>query len=89
MTTSQIVMIGRDLLMTGLILSLPAVVVSLVVGGVISVFQTITSIQEQTLSFAPRIVAVAVVMMLTLPWSLQVAMSFTSRMMQYMLEATR
>ena len=88
MTPSQIVSMSRDLLMTGLILSLPAVVVSLIVGGVISVFQTITSIQEQTLSFAPRIVAVAIVMMLTLPWSLKVAMSFTSRMMQYMLEAT-
>lgn len=89
MNTGQIVAMCRDLLLTGLILALPAVAVSLIVGSLISIFQTITSIQEQTLSFAPRIVAVALVMMVTLPWSLKISMAFTGRMMQYMLEALR
>lgn len=89
MSTLDIVTIGRDLLMTALLLSLPAVVVSLLVGGVISVFQTVTSIQEQTLTFAPRIVAVAIVSMATLPWTLKVATGFTSRMMLRMIEATQ
>lgn len=89
MVSAEIVVIGRDLLLTALILSLPAVAVSLVVGGLISVFQTITSIQEQTLTFAPRIVAVALVLMGTLPWTLKVAVAFTSRMMQRMLEASQ
>ncbi|QDT32821.1 MULTISPECIES: flagellar biosynthetic protein FliQ [Thalassoglobus] len=89
MVSSEVVLIGRDLLLTALLLSLPAVVVSLLVGGVISVFQTVTSIQEQTLTFAPRIVAVALVLMGTLPWSLKVAMAFTSRMMLRMIEATQ
>ena len=88
MASSEIVVIGRDLLMTALLLSLPAVMVSLLVGGCISVFQTVTSIQEQTLTFAPRIVAVALVLMGTLPWTLKVAVAFTSRMMLRMIEAT-
>ena len=89
MVSAEIVVIGRDLLMTALVLSLPAVAESLLVGGLISVFQTVTSIQEQTLTFAPRIVAVALVLMGTLPWSLKIAMAFTSRMMLRMIEANQ
>ncbi|WP_437187022.1 flagellar biosynthetic protein FliQ [Planctomicrobium sp. SH668] len=79
----------RDLLLTALVLTLPSVLASLIIGTVISVLQTVTSIQEQTLSFAPRIIGVAIVMMLTLPWSLKMAMGFTSRMMYHMLQAVR
>ncbi len=89
MVSSDVVVIGRDLLMTVLLLSMPAVTVSLLVGGMISVFQTVTSIQEQTLTFAPRIVAVALVSMAALPWSLKVATAFVSRMMYRMVEATQ
>jgi flagellar biosynthetic protein FliQ len=85
----EVAAILRDLLLTALVLTLPSVAASLLVGGVISVLQTITSIQEQTLSFAPRIIAVAVVLIFTLPWSLQMAMNFTSRMVFHMLEAVQ
>ncbi|MCA8995953.1 MAG: flagellar biosynthetic protein FliQ [Planctomycetaceae bacterium] len=87
MNTSEVIVIGRDLLMTGLLLSLPAVLVSLIVGGTISIFQTVTSIQEQTLTFAPRIMAVALILMLTLPWILKVATAFVQRMFLHMLNA--
>ena len=60
MTFSLVVQLGRELLLTAMLLALPTVLVSLVVGLLISIFQTITSIQEQTLSFAPRILAVGV-----------------------------
>lgn len=89
MNALEITNIGRDLLMTALILALPSVAASLLVGGFISVLQTVTSVQEQTLSFAPRIVAVAVILMLSLPWTLRVVIAFTSRMMYHMLEAAR
>ena len=89
MDSLQIVTLSRDLLMTALLLSFPAVAISLIVGTVISILQTVTSIQEQTLSFAPRIVAVALVMMASLPWSLKVATSFTSRVIGHMLEAVQ
>lgn len=87
MDTSQIVVIGRDLLLTALLLSLPAVAISLIVGLSISILQTITSVQEQTLSFAPRIIAVGAVLIITLPWMIRVASGFTVRMLERVLEA--
>lgn len=87
MDPSQVTAIGRDLLLTALLLSLPAVAISLVVGLAVSILQTITSVQEQTLSFAPRIMAVGAVLVLSLPWTLRVATGFTLRMVQMIVEA--
>jgi flagellar biosynthesis protein FliQ len=89
MDTIEVVAIGRDLLITSMWLSAPAVLVSLVVGLVISLLQTVTSVQEQTLSFAPRIVAVGAIMLLTLPWMLQLSAEFTIRMMARMVQVTQ
>ena len=89
METIEVVEIGRDLLMTAMMLAAPAVLVSLLVGLAISLLQTLTSVQEQTLSFAPRIVAVGGVMLVTLPWMLQVSSAFTIRMMERLVEVTR
>ncbi len=89
MDTMEVSEIGRDLLITAMLLSTPAVAVSLIVGLVISLLQTITSIQEQTLSFAPRIVAVGAVMLITLPWMMQTSQSFTMRMFERLLEVTQ
>ena len=89
METLDIVAIGQDLLVTTLWLSGPAILTSLVVGLCISLMQTVTSVQEQTLSFAPRIVAVGVVMLLTLPWMLQQSSAFTLRMMERLLQVTQ
>lgn len=89
MSSLEVTAILRDLLLTALVLTLPSVAASLLVGTVISILQAVTSIQEQTLSFAPRIVAVAVVMMATLPWSLRMATGFSSRMVYRLLEAVQ
>ena len=80
MTTLEVIQVGRDLMFTAILLSLPTIATSLVIGLAISVFQTITSIQEQTLSFAPRIIAVAIVIVVTLPWMLRVMVSFALHM---------
>ncbi len=89
MDTLNVVEIGQDFLLTAMWLSGPAILVSLVVGLMVSLAQTITSVQEQTLSFAPRIVAVGVVMLLTLPWMLQQSSAFTIRMMERLLQVTQ
>ena len=89
MNTLNVVEIGQDFLLTAMWLSGPAILVSLVVGLLISLAQTVTSIQEQTLSFAPRIVAVGAVMLLTLPWMLQQSSAFTMRMMERLLQVTQ
>jgi flagellar biosynthetic protein FliQ len=76
--------IVNDFLLTGLLLAAPAVVTSLIVGVVIALFQTVTSIQEQTLTFAPRILAVTVVIGLTLSWSMNLLVQFTLRLFEQM-----
>ena len=62
--------IARDAIYTILITSAPLLLVSLVVGLIISIFQTVTSIQEQTLTFVPKIVAVFVTLMILGHWML-------------------
>jgi flagellar biosynthetic protein FliQ len=84
MEMNDAIMIGRDLMFTALLLVAPIVVVSLVVGLFISIAQTITSIQEQTLTFAPRIVAVVAIIILLTPWYLTVLTNFTTRIMERM-----
>jgi len=89
MDVTAVNMIIRDLLVTGMILAAPAVAVSLFVGLVISILQTLTSIQEQTLTFAPRILAVGAVMVLCAPWTIRVLSGFMLRMMNHFVEAGR
>ena len=84
MTANEVTQIGRELLCTAVLLAAPMVLTSLVVGLLISIFQTVKSIQEQTLTFAPRIIAVALVMLVTLPWTLKVLINFTQRMIEHL-----
>ncbi len=86
MATAQVIEIGRDLLYTALLMALPALIASLVIGLIISVLQTMTSIQEQTLSFVPRLLVVGLVILFTLPFTLQVAIQFTMRMLARAME---
>jgi flagellar biosynthetic protein FliQ len=88
-TTPEVIEIGRDLLWTALLIALPALLVSLVVGLVVSVLQTLTSIQEQTLSFVPRLIAVGLALLLCMGWTLQLAVHFTVRMLGLAADVTR
>jgi flagellar biosynthesis protein FliQ len=75
------VTIGREFLYYATLLTLPALGVSLLIGLVISVFQAVTSIQEQTLSFAPRILALAGMFVVLMPWMLEMSIYFTTQML--------
>ncbi len=86
MSTAQVIEIGRDLLYTALLMALPALIASLAIGLIVSVLQTMTSIQEQTLSFVPRLLVVGLVILFTLPFTLQVAIQFTMRMLTRAME---
>jgi flagellar biosynthetic protein FliQ len=79
----QILEISRELFYTALMVALPALVVSLVVGIVVSIIQTVTSIQDQTLTYVPRLVVVGIVIVVTLSFSLQLATHFTVRMFEF------
>lgn len=80
MDVNEVIAIGRELIYLSILLSTPIVGVSLLVGLGVSIFQTLTSIQEQTLTFAPRIIAVAVAMSIALPWSLRLLVEFAASM---------
>lgn len=70
MTEGQVLDIARDAIYTIIICSAPMLIISLVVGLIVSIFQTVTSIQEQTLTFVPKIIAVFVGMMIFGSWIL-------------------
>ncbi|OGW28123.1 MAG: EscS/YscS/HrcS family type III secretion system export apparatus protein [Nitrospinae bacterium RIFCSPLOWO2_12_FULL_47_7] len=64
-----------------LLLSAPMLGFGLVAGLIISIFQAVTSIQEMTLTFIPKILAVFFSLILFLPWLLQLMISFTSKVL--------
>ena len=66
-TQGDIITIAKEAIYTIIISGAPLLLISLVVGLVISIFQTVTSIQEQTLTFVPKILAVFVGLMLIGP----------------------
>lgn len=72
--------IGRDALYTALLVAGPLLLLSLLVGLVISVFQATTQIQEQTLAFVPKILAVFLGLVIFGPWMLQIMREFTVRL---------
>ena len=70
MTEGQGLDIARQALYTIILCSAPLLIISLVVGLVVSIFQTVTSIQEQTLTFVPKIICVFLGMMIFGSWIL-------------------
>ena len=68
MNGAEVLDVGRDALWLTIQLCLPVLVVGLVVGVVIGLFQALTQIQEATLVFAPKILAIFVAMLLFLPF---------------------
>ena len=80
MTEGQVLDIAKDALYMIMMVSAPLLLVSLVVGLIISIFQTITSIQEQTLTFVPKIICVFLAMMLFGSWMLNQLTEFIDRL---------
>jgi len=81
--------LGRDALMMTLLLGAPMLGVSLVVGLVVSLFQAVTQINEMTLTFVPKLLALTLVFVLLGPWMLQQIIHFTVRlfeMLPYMVQ---
>jgi flagellar biosynthesis protein FliQ len=68
MTGAETLDMARDAIWTLVVVSSPLMVVGLVVGMVVSLFQALTQIQEQTLVFVPKILAIFVTLMLALPF---------------------
>lgn len=77
MRSDAVVRIAGEAIYTTLVVSAPMLVVALVVGLIISIFQATTQIQEQTLAFVPKIVAVFAAIMFCGPWILTKLVDYT------------
>jgi len=75
-----IAQIGKEALKTALLVAGPALIVSLVVGLMVSVFQVVTSLQDQTIAFVPKVIMVMLVVAISFPWMIQVMVRFTTHM---------
>jgi flagellar biosynthesis protein FliQ len=77
MTQDLVVQIFRDFLRTTFILSAPVLIASLLVGLIISIFQAATQIHEMTLVFVPKVLVIAVCLVVLFPWMLNVVVTYT------------
>jgi flagellar biosynthesis protein FliQ len=79
MTTSQVTQVCREMLIMSTYLAGPVIVAGMVVGLLISIVQTITQIQEQSISFVVKIVASALALLFFAPWMLAKIIDFSAR----------
>ncbi|MDY0191446.1 MAG: flagellar biosynthesis protein FliQ [Desulfuromonas sp.] len=82
MTPEFVIDIGREAVKTVLLISAPMLLSGLVIGLMVSIFQAATQINEQTMTFIPKIVAVLVALILFAPWIIRVMLAFTQNVFQ-------
>ncbi|HWM11353.1 MAG TPA: flagellar biosynthesis protein FliQ [Solirubrobacteraceae bacterium] len=80
MTQDSVVSICVSAMELALKIGLPLLLVGLVIGLIVSVFQAVTQIQEQTLTFIPKIIGLAVVLVVGGPWMLNQLVTYTERL---------
>lgn len=82
MSDVMVVDIGRETLMMVMLIGGPLLMLALVVGLTVSIFQAATQINEMTMTFIPKIVTVGVALVLLLPWMLNLFVDFTNRLFE-------
>lgn len=80
MTPNSVMEIGRQAIEVTLLISAPLLLTALIVGLIISIFQAATQINESTLQFVPKLVAMFAVLLLAGPWMLQYLMDYIQRL---------
>ena len=89
MTDGFVIGLAQDTLLTTIMVSAPMLGLSLIVGLLVSIFQTTTSIQEQTLTFVPKILVVLMSIVVFGPWMLGSLSDFIIRIFQLIPEVAR
>ena len=84
MTESIVLSVIKDAIQTSLLVAAPILLVVTVVGLIISIFQATTQIQEQTLTFVPKLIAAALIGLLMGSWMLHIIVEFTTRIFELM-----
>jgi flagellar biosynthetic protein FliQ len=82
MTPESVLTLGQQALQLALLLAAPLLLASLAVGLLVGVFQAATQINEMTLSFIPKLLAMAVTLALAGPWMLQMLTEFTRQLIE-------
>lgn len=89
MTQELIVQVISNAFFTSFLIMLPALLAALLVGIAISIFQAATSIQEMTLTFVPKLVITAIVLVLVLPWMMDKMLVFTREIFNIIVTAPK
>jgi flagellar biosynthetic protein FliQ len=82
MTQEFVIHLAKNALTTTLLVSSPLLLAGLIVGLSVSIVQAVTQINEMTLTFVPKIIAVAVAFAIFLPWILRLLVDFTVQLFQ-------
>ena len=77
MTPEFAIWVTKQMMFTAIMIAAPMLIAGLVVGILISLFQAMTQVHEMTLTFIPKILAVVVVMLFTMPWMISIVSGFT------------
>jgi flagellar biosynthesis protein FliQ len=80
LTTDTVIGLMAEAIKITLMISAPMLIVGLIVGVVISLFQAVTQIQEMTLVFVPKIVAVMITLVAALPWMIGMMVTYTQNL---------
>ncbi len=83
---SKLIALGIETFKTALMLALPGLLTGMFLGLAVSIFQATTQINEMTLSFIPKIIGVVIVIILTMPWMLNVTIDFATYVFNLMPE---
>ena len=81
MNESVVVSVVKETLYTAMLVGGPILILSLIVGLLVSIFQATTQIQEQTLSFIPKLITIALVLVVGGAWMLDELIQFTNKIM--------
>jgi flagellar biosynthetic protein FliQ len=89
MTENQIIYMAKEAIGTAILVGGPLLAASLLVGLLVSVFQAMTQIQEQTLSFIPKILSIALILLLLGPWMLNIMTAYTTNLLTELVNFAR
>ncbi|MDQ8162745.1 MAG: flagellar biosynthesis protein FliQ [Gemmatimonadota bacterium] len=82
MSHQLVIDLTREAIVTALMIAAPMLLIALGVGLVISIIQSVTQIQEQTLAFVPKLVLVGGAFIVGMPWLLQILIRYTTQLMR-------
>lgn len=82
MTPQYVIALGKEAILLTLTVSAPMLILGLIVGLMIAIFQAVTQIHEMTLTFVPKIIAVGLALLVFFPWIINLLVGFTTRLFE-------